>query len=436
MIAHHTLPSILALTALTGFAHAAFCEPSGSDPAIIKVQGSAPTLPPKPLFDRWLALDTLSHAERYRNAFATGGFHDFENAQARSLIAGKIKIDAGGRVDIGFRASSGRYFNWAYSNFTGDSFLSRVRDPRFTSGYLTPSQTQEEIRSVFADPSGAATKVYSNGWEFYMRELYLDVSPVKSLSVEFGSFGIERGLSSEITTFDEDGYISGERVRLHAPKQLFIDEVSFTNGFFGDLDKVNFFARGSSLQNFNYRQLAAKKQLSDRVGVSAEYTWQVGTHTLREATVVRTEGVRAVDKVHLELYQRLNAITFPGVAHSPVGPVAPLSVDGGSGFAVSAEKKAGKLSGDFGFASIDKDYAVYDGSRFLHAVGFTLNGDTYGLGKRPFVHAAFEVAPGITAFGFYTHAVGSRTQTFNEQGLNAGLNFNFKSMINREKLVF
>ncbi len=435
MIAHRTLPAILALTALTGFAHVAFCEPTGSDPAIIKVQGSAPALPPKPLFNRWLALDSFSHSERYRNAFATGGFHDFENAQARSLIIGKVKVDAAARVSIGFRASSGRYFNWAYSNFTGDSFLSRVRDPRMIA-YLTPAQNQEKIRSVFADPAGASTKTYSNGWQFYMRELYLDVSPVKPLSVEFGSFGIERGLSSEITSFDEDGYISGERVRLHAPKQLFVDEVSFTNGFFGDLDKVNFFVRGSSLENFNYRQLAAKKQLSERIGVSGEYTWQVGTHTLREAAVGKIGESKAVDKVRLELYQRLNAITFPGVAHSPVGPVAPLIVRGAAGFAVSAEKKVGKLSGDLGFASIDKDYALYDGSRFLHAVGFTLNGDTYGLGKRPFAHAALEVAPGITAFGYYTHAVGSRAQTFNEQGLNAGVNFNFKAMVNREKLVF
>ncbi len=430
-----TLAAVLVLTTLTGAAHAAFCEPSGSDPAIIKVQGSAPALPPRPLFDRWLALDNLSHAERYRNAFAVGGPHDFENAQARSLIAGKIKIDAGGRVAVGFRASSGRYFNWAYSNFTGQTFASRVHSPQFAP-YLTAAQAQERQRAIVSDPTGLATGLFSNGWEFYVRELYLGVNPVKPLAVEFGSLGIERGFSSEITTFDEDGYISGERLRLHAPKQLFVDEVAFTNGFFGDIDKVNFFTRGPSLHRFNYRQLSAKKQLDDRIGVSGEYTWQVGTDTLREAAQVKTGESMAVDKVRVELYQRLNTISFAGTAHSPIGPISPISVGRGAGFAVAAERKLGKLSGDFGFASVDKDYSVYDGSRFIHAVGFALNGDTYGQGRRPFVHAFLELAPGVTAFGFYTHAVGSRVQTFNEQSLNAGVSFNFKSMINREKLVF
>lgn len=436
MIQYRTLSAFFVGVTLMGLAPAALCEPSGSDLSIIKA--GRPAESPKPLFSRWLALDTLSHAERYRNAFATGGFHDFENAQARSLIAGKVKLDADGRFDIGFRASSGRYFNWAFSNFTGEAFFKRVRDPRFQSSYFDAAQKVERARSILADPTGfaIASHVFSNGWEFYLRELHLDVTPVKPLTVEFGSLGFERGLSSEITTFDEDGYVSGERIRVHAPKQLFVDEVSFTNGFFGDIATVNLFARGASLQKFNYRQLAAKKQLSQRVGVSGEYTWQVGTDTLREAAVIETGESRVFDRVRLELYQRPNSITFPGVSQSRIGPIPPITVAGGAGFALVVEKKVGKLSGDFGFASIDKDYSVYYGSRFVHAVAFTLNGDTYGQGKRPFVHASFDLAPGVSAFGFYTHAVGSRVQTFNEQSLNAGVNFNFKSMINREKLVF
>ncbi len=438
MIVSRTFPAMLALTALLGSVPVAFCEPSGSDPAMIRVQGSAPALPPRPLFDRWLALDTLSHAERYRNAFATGGVHDFENAQARSLIAGKVKIDGGGHVAIGFRASSGRYFNWAYSNFTGESYSSRIHDPAFQASSYTHAEALEKTRASLVDPNGVAiaNHKYSNGWEFYMRELYLDVTPVKPVSVEFGSLGIERGLSSEITTFDEDGYISGERIRLHAPRQLLVDEVAFTNAFFGDLQTVNLFARGASLRNFNYRQLSAKKQVNSRVGVSGEYTWQAGTDTLREAALVKTGESRVVDKVRVELYQRLNTITFPGLAKSKIGPIAPLPVSGGAGFAVAVEKKAGRLSGDFGFASVDKDYSVYDGSRFVHAVAFALNGDTYGQGKRPFAHASLELVPGVTAFGFYTHAVGSRVRNFNEQSLNAGVSFNFKSMINRERPVF
>jgi hypothetical protein len=80
---------------------------------------------------------------------------------------------------------------------------------------------------------------------------------------------------------------------------------------------------------------------------------------------------------------------------------------------------------------------VYTGSRFFEAVCFPLNGDAYGQGNRPFVHASYKIAPGVTAFGFYTHEVGSaRVLTLNQQGLNAGMTFDLKAMVNKAKLVF
>jgi hypothetical protein len=414
-------------------------EPS----AVVSTSDNAPANA-KSLTDRWLQLETLSHSERYRNAFQVGGGHNFENAQQRSLIQGKLKLDAEGRYDIGFRASSGRYFNWAFSNFTGEGFVARGSDPSSKSFY-TPAEQFEVTSSVFADPAGfklllgtaGVGGIQSNGWEFYMRELYFSATPVKPVTVEFGSFGIERGYSTEITTFDEDGYLSGERIRLHDPKHLFFDEVAFTNAYFGDLDTVNLFDRGSSLKQFNYRQVAAKKQLNNRVAISGEYTWQTGIDTLREALVVKTPEVKVIDRVRFEAYERLNSITFAGLAQSYIGPIAPLTVKGASGFAVAFDKKLGKLSGDIGFATIDSNYSVYANSRSFHAVDFSLNGDTYGLGNRPFAHASYKIAPGVTAFGFYTHEVGStRVPTYNQQGLNAGVTFDLKAMVNTTKHVF
>jgi hypothetical protein len=108
----------------------------------------------KPLTGRWLDLETLSHSERYRNAFQVGGGHNFDNAQQRSLIVGKIKLDAEGRYDIGFRASSGRYFNWAFSNFTGQGFVARGNKPS-SANFYTSAESSEVLSSVFADPAGA-----------------------------------------------------------------------------------------------------------------------------------------------------------------------------------------------------------------------------------------------------------------------------------------
>jgi hypothetical protein len=396
--------------------------------------------PPHALTERWLDLTAFSHSERYRNAFATGGQHDFDNAQQRSLIAGAIKLDADGRYRIGFRASSGRYFNWAYASYTGKTFGDRTAyDPQFAAHFFTPAETGVFLQGLFADTAGFnnLTGLQSNGWQFYMRELYLSATPLKPVTVEFGSFGIERGYSTEITTFDEDGYLSGERIRIHDPKHLFFDEIGYTNAFFGDISTVNLFARGSSLKHANYHQLFANKKVNKRLAFSGEYTRQSGIDTLREAAVVQTGGSKLVDSARIEVYERLNSHTFAGIANSPIGPIPDITINGASGFAVTLEKKLGRLSGNVGFATVDSDYGVYANSRFFQAVGFTLNGDTYGMGNRPFAHASFRIAPGVSAFGFYTHEVGgTRVLTLNQQGYNAGMNFDFKAIINQEKKVF
>jgi hypothetical protein len=390
----------------------------------------------EPLLGRWLELDTLSHSERYRNAFTTGGTHIWENAQERSLIVGKVKLDKEGRYAIGFRASTGSYFNWAFASYTGESVLPRVSTPAYNATAFTPADTLEIGQAIYVDPLGFAQvqSIKSNGWELYLRELYFSATPVKQVTVEFGSFGIEHGYGSEITSFDDDGYIDGERIAVHSPKHLFFDEIKFTNAFFGDFATANFLDRGASLKSFNYRQVSAKKKLNDRVAISTDYTWLSGTDTLREAALVKTKELKVIDSVRFETYQRINTVTLAGGLW-PYGVVAPLPVKGGSGFAIAVNEKFRKLSGDMGYADVDEDYSVYAG-RFFHATHFAMNGDTIATGKHPFIHAAYQIAPGVNAVGYYTHGLGNQGFDINRQGLTAGMNVDLKEMINKEKLVF
>ena len=409
--------------------HAAPAEAiADAAPAIVTTIASVPVKEAAPLTARWLDLKSLSHGERYRNAYNQGGSHVFEDGQQRSLVEGRVKLDPQARYTIGFRASSGRYFNWAYADYAGKGFVAHTRDASFPQSY-NRTELVELFTAVAADPKNLATvstTLHSNGWQFYMRELYFSATPVKAVTAEFGSFGFERGFSSEITTFDDDGYLSGERIRIRDAKHLFFDEVGYTNAFFGDIGVPNLFSRGSSLKNFNYRQVFAQKQLNERVGFSGEYTWQVGTDTLREAAVVKTNGLKVVDGIRFEAYERLNTVTLQG-----------LAIKGAPGGAVSFEKKLGThLSGDLGLASIDKDYSVYFGSRFVHAYGFSLNGDSYGQGDRVFSHLSYKINPVVTASGFYTHAFGGRVLNFNQQNLSGGLNFDLKALVNTEKRVF
>jgi len=381
----------------------------------------------KPLTDRWLALKTFSHSERFRSEYNFGDAHVFEGGQERSFLEGRVKLDAGDRYSIGFRASTGHYFNWAFSDFAGKSEAQRVNEGDLRGSFAGSPYAAERILAAAADPAGRALLSNpSTGWGVSMRELNFSATPVKALTVEFGSFGFERGVATEATTFDEDGYLDGERVMVRMPKRLFFDQIGFTSAFFGNVNTPSMFDRGSAFKHSNYRQVFANKQWNDRVAFSAEYNWLNDTNTLREAAVVKTPETKIVDGVRFEMYQRLNTVNLQG-----------LNVAGGSGFAVTLQKSvSNRLSGDVGFAAIDKDYSVYFGDRFFHAVAFALNGDQYGLGKRPFIHASYKVNPVVTAYGFYTHETGQEINTLNKQGVNAGLTFDLKALANTEKRIF
>ncbi len=106
------------------------------------------------------------------------------------------------------------------------------------------------------------------------------------------------------------------------------------------------------------------------------------------------------------------------------------------GFALVGEKKLGRLSGDFGFASIDRSYDLYTGSSFAQEVGFSLDGDNHNTGIRIFSHASVKLTPVITTFGFYTRITGENIANLNTQGLNAGLNFGLKALANTTRKVF
>ncbi len=404
-----------------------------TEATVASVAPPAPSTPTS-LTGRWLDLTELSHSERFRNSYNSGNIHNFDAGQQRNLVIAKIKLDPNGRYFIGVRASSGRYFNWAYAEFAGPSrtdLVARATANGSSAAGKTAAQIKEQALSKIADPAGALIPgTFTNGWEFYVRELYLSATPVKAVTVEFGSFGFERGYASEITTYDMDGYLTGERVSIQAPKHLFFDQVGFTTGFVGFINVPNLFKRGAGFQSSNYRQVFAKKQLTKRIGFSEDYTWDVGANTLRQAAFVDTKEAKFVDSVRVETYERLNAATLQG-----------LSIKGGYGFAITADKQITKrVNFDAGFASIDEDNAVNSGSRYLHATGYSINGDTYGLGNRPFTHASVKIAPGVTAFGYYTHAVGwevpARALNLNKQGLNAGVTFDFKAMANLEKKIF
>jgi hypothetical protein len=176
----------------------------------------------KALVDR--DLNTLSFSFRYRNQMSSNGFRYFDNGQQRSLIDGRLKLDADGKYAVHFRVSSGQTFNWAYSDEIGNDFQYLASASKAS---LPAAVLRRDYYAVLADPAAYQTdrQVPSRGWQMNFRQLYFSATPVKQLSFEYGSLGIERGASTEATTYDEDGYLTGERLRILDPNHLFFDQI-------------------------------------------------------------------------------------------------------------------------------------------------------------------------------------------------------------------
>lgn len=369
---------------------------------------------------RWLDLNTLSFSFRDRNQFTGTGYHFFENGQERSLIDGAFKLDPEGKYTIHFHVSSGRTFNWAFSDVAAPDYLSRIPA---NFAFLTPAQLQNVFQAIAADPQGLpiVSALPSRGWEMYFRQLYFSARPIKEVAVEFGGLGIERGASSEATTYDEDGYISGERVRINDPRHLYVDQLVFTSAYEGDIFQPNFFTRAERLGQVNYRQVLAGKSWGSRLNGSMDYTYDKGTEIVREAVRIKAPELKVLDAARVEFYQRLNDTALEGqIFKAHQGAAVTLS---------KTFRKQFQLDG--GYASIDRDYGVLTGSRLLAVAGFSMNGDAFLTGNRVFVRANWKIAPFINLFGYYTHEVNVPTSfiQLNKQSFNCGGTIDFKEIL-------
>src|SRR3954471_8526955 len=140
----------------------------------------------------------------------------------------------------------------------------------------------------------------------YPKLLYFDAKPVKPLEIQFGGIAPNNGENTEITGYDNDVYIMGERVVIRAPKSIYFDEVSVTNAFIGDQNTPNVFRRFKHLDRSNYHQFLVRKKVNSRVGFSADYTFESGIDTLRQAVKVNTPELKFADSLLYENYERID----------------------------------------------------------------------------------------------------------------------------------
>ena len=285
---------------------------------------------------RWLDVQTAALDARYRFVDSSAGVTTSNHLQYRNTLKVGIKLDQAGRYSVQALAGTGTSFTGSWEN------------------------------------SGLGTG--DKDWNPGVRHLYFAGKPAKGLEFQVGGLAMAKTENTEITGFDNDGYMVGERVSVKRPKDVYLDEITLTVGYFGDLTTPNVFKRLDRLDDHDFTQVVVAKKLGARVTGSADWARIAGVQTWHEAARVATREARAFDAVRLELYQRVDGIE-------------------GNGFAAGFEKALPHKAGlTLGWANIDRANPL-------------VNGDRYGRGQRLFADAKMPLPADLSLNVFYTRAI-------------------------------
>jgi hypothetical protein len=311
---------------------------------------------------RWFELQTAAIAMRYRQVENSAGLTTFSQLQHNEAFKGRFKFDASG--DFSLNAGV----------FTGNHFIASWND------------------------TGAGTgKPATN---LYLKQLYVSLKPVEGIELQYGGLYLLRGESTEITSYDNDGYIVGERITVTRPKQLFFDEVSVSYAYLGDLTRPDLTSRLHRLNESNYHQFLVRKKIGKRASISADYTFQAGAETLRQAVKIATPEARLIDSFRFENYQRMD-------------------VKPDYGFAVTGEKtlyQRFQLAG--GYARIDANYGG-------------LNADRFNRGKRLYLTGTYTISPEFSVSAFVTRAIENQFAVANRHRFDLVFSYNLLKSLQR-----
>lgn len=322
--------------------------------------------PPQPAagLHRWFDVQTLLLSARYRHIETSAGLVTANHLQHNELVKARFLFDAPGRFAIVAGLGTGATFTGGWNN----------------GGVGTPDDLMLRV---------------------YLKQLYFSAAPIKGIEAQVGGLYIARGESTEITSYDNDGYISGERLAVKRPDVIWLDEVSGTIGYLGDTTTPNFLRRTDRLSQTNYSHLLAAKRLGAAVNVSADYTRVDKIDTWRSAVTIKSPATIGLDLVRLEAYHRVQ--------------------NAASGFVVFGEKKlTSRLTAGVGVADVDLNYG-------------SLSADRFGKGRRWYLNGSLLIVPELSLLTFYQHAFDNDVALANQSRFELILQFNALKALQRLK---
>lgn len=303
-------------------------------------RASTPPATVRTRIGRWFELQNTTLNLRYRFIDTSSGRTTTNQLQHRETVRGRVKFDKSAK------------YTWNFGVFTGT---------RFTSGWDNTGWGIADAQKNFA-----------------FKTSYFAAVPIPGVEAQYGGLSILRGESTELTTYDEDGYVIGQRVSVKRPRQFYFDEISATVAYLTpDPREIPISRRTKYLNDTpNYRHFLVDKKIGKRAGISTDFTSDDGVRTWRQGLTLRTPELRAIDGIVLELYERLNRTPDQG-------------------FAVTVDKVVHpQVALNGGYASIDP-------------AASGLNADRFHLGNRLFALATYTISPEFLASAFITRAVGN-----------------------------
>ena len=312
---------------------------------------------------RWFEIEQLSAATRYHYIENDNLVKATNNNQYQFIGKFRFKFDKKGKYSIDTNLATGSAF------------------------------------TTFWNATGIGTGSYQK--DLNLRQLYLDAKPNKKIQVQFGGIYINYGDVTEAITYDNDSYITGARIQIRDPKDLYFDEISATTATMADLNRPDIFHRLRNLDVQNYHQFLVRKQFTKRVGVTADYTFESGIDTFHQAVKIKLAPKHFIDTFLFENYER----------------VAP---DNSYGFNVFGEKKLNKVfTASGGFADIHIN---------------ALNADRFPPGKRFYFTGQAKLSPEFSLTMQLTRGVGPILPTLPRNRIDIILNYNILETLKRTKL--
>jgi hypothetical protein len=295
----------------------------------------SPTPVPHKEAHRWFDIEALTLSSRYRYIKNNNGQTANNQQQWQFNGRGRFKFDQAGKYSVVTLFETGNSYTAGWNN-TG----------------LGTGDPQPDI---------------------FPKQLYFDARPIKQIEIQFGGIGINSGENTEITAYDNDSYLTGERIVVRGPKQFWFDEISLTNGYVGDFNRPNVFRRLKHLDRSNYHQFLVRKKINKRVSFSADYTFDEGVDTLRQAVKVNVPKLKFVDGFVYENYERIDP-------------------NAGYGFALIGDKRINRrLSFTGGFVKISHQM---------------LNSDRFPRGERLYFSAPYKLTRELTINPLIIQGVG------------------------------